>query len=340
MNRIKKEKPLVTLIVPVYNGERYLAECIESILNQDYKKVELILVNDGSTDHSAEILEKYSSRDDRVFVLQQKNSGVSTARNLALHHSHGEYICFVDQDDYIASDYVSYFYKLIIETGAEIALTPHAKRFTSSKYERTKSSYKDSSIDVWTGEKAAQEMLYYNLVIAPWNKMISCNLIVRNKISFNPRCFGGEGFNFSMDCFQRTKKVAVGHRRIYYYRVDNPDSGMTTFSLQMVNRGIEAVELIEANLVNKTPELLRACKYAYWHTNCDFYNTMIGCGVTKQFPDVYHKLKYVCQSKALCAIKAPVSIKEKMKGVAYYISPYLAANIINCLRIRKFTKSS
>ena len=89
----------ITVIVPVYNSELYLSECISSVLNQSYKKIELLLIDDGSTDKSPIICDKYERIDNRVRVIHQNNMGVSAARNAGLDLAKGEYICFVDSDD-------------------------------------------------------------------------------------------------------------------------------------------------------------------------------------------------------------------------------------------------
>ena len=129
-----KNMPLVTIIVGIYNGERYLAECIDSILKQDYTNIEIILVDDGSPDDCGKIVDEYAAKDNRINVIHQENAGVSISRNNALNVAKGEYICIIDQDDCISSDYVSYFYNLIKENNAEIALTRQPKKFFG-KYE-------------------------------------------------------------------------------------------------------------------------------------------------------------------------------------------------------------
>lgn len=336
MKNNKTKKPLISIVVPVYNGECYLKECIESIIKQDYKNIEIIIVDDGSKDKSLKISKELATKDKRIKVIHQENSGVSVARNNGIDSCVGEYICFIDVDDYISEDYISYFYNLIVENNAEIALTPMPRRFN----EETKNiivEEKEDKVEIWSGVKAATQMLYYNVVIAPWNKLISVDLIRKNKLSFNPNLSFGEGFNFSVDCFQRAKRVAVGHRKVYHYRVDNPNSVMTKFSLKLVNGSIEAQETIKSNLVKKTPELLHACKYANWHTHCDCLNTIIGSHNIKQYREEYKKVKKVCKRDALCSLTSPISIKEKIKGILYFISPLLTAKIINHFRLRKFT---
>lgn len=340
MEKIKKENPLITVIVPVYNGQRYLNECVDSILQQDYSNIELILVNDGSTDNSGNIIDDYANKDSRVKAIHQKNAGVSASRNNALNKSEGEYVCLVDQDDYISKDYISYLYNLILENNTEIATTPTARKFTSDKkYENTNEEAEDK-VEIWTGVKAAQEMLYYNLIIGPWNKMISRNLIEKNKLRFDERYFGGEGFLFSLECFARAEKVAVGKMKKYNYRCDNPDSGVTKFKMTMVDSNINAQKTIKEKLVKINPELEFACKYANWHTYCDCLNSFIGCNVVKQYEEKYKEIKKVCKRDGLCALKASVPTKEKIKGIFYFISPYLAAKFVNHFRVRKFTVES
>lgn len=93
--------PLISVIVPIYNVEKYLARCVDSIVNQTYKNLEIILVDDGSTDESPEICDLYANRDNRIKVMHLPNGGAGKARNIALNFVHGSYVAFVDSDDYL-----------------------------------------------------------------------------------------------------------------------------------------------------------------------------------------------------------------------------------------------
>lgn len=333
--------PLITIIVAVYNGGDYLKECIDSIINQDYKNLEIILVNDGSTDDSGNFIDRYATRDSRIKAFHQENGGVSIARNTALEHATGDYICIVDQDDYLCKDYVTYYYRLIVENSAEISMTPTAMKVLSTDEKNFKDIYESNdSIEVWNGNYAAMQMLYYNVIIAPWNKMISRRLIENNSIRFVPHLFGGEGFAFSIECFQCASKVAVGKRKVYCYRVDNPNSGMTKFNKQVLDNSIRAQEIISSKIKNHTKEMTLALKYANWHTYCDCLNTIVGCQVLNDNREYYHMLKKVCRKDSTIVFQAPVPRKEKMKGLIYWINPYWAAIVINKFRKRKFTKVS
>ncbi len=99
-----KQDPLLSVIIPVYNVEKYLRECLDSVSNQTYQNLEIILVNDGSKDGSAEICKEYLAKDERIQYYEQENQGQSAARNLALSKATGEYITFVDSDDWISLD--------------------------------------------------------------------------------------------------------------------------------------------------------------------------------------------------------------------------------------------
>lgn len=329
------KNPLVSIIVPVYNGQRYLGECIDSILNQDYENIELIIVNDGSKDASSKIIDEYAKKDKRVKAIYQKNSGVSSARNNGINNANGEYITFVDADDYLEKNYVGYLCNLIVENDADISLTPFPNKVTEGN--KKINNKIDDYIVLWSGEDAIKNMLYYKVVISSWNKMFSLKLLKKNKVSFNTNLSFGEGFDFTIASFQHSNKVAVGHKRVYNYRVDNANSVMTRFSEKLVTGSIDAQENIKNNFINPTEDLDKAWKYSNWHTHCDCLNTIIGCNVKKQYKYLYKQIRKVCKRDAFCVIGAPVSKKEKMKGILYFINPYLAAKIINHFRLRKFT---
>ena len=108
------KNPLVSIIVPVYNNEKYLRQCLDSITNQTFKDIEIILVDDGSTDNSASICEEYAKEDSRVVFIHSENKGVSNARNIGIDKSKGKFIMFCDSDDWLENDYIESHYDNII----------------------------------------------------------------------------------------------------------------------------------------------------------------------------------------------------------------------------------
>lgn len=335
MDRLN-DLPLVTMIVGIYNGEKYLKDCIDSIIGQNYRNLEILLVNDGSSDLSGKIIDEYAKKDKRIIAIHQNNMGVSYSRNRALDIAKGEYICIIDQDDIISTEYVSYFYELIKTQKAQIALTLTVDKFFGKPNLGMKSNDK---IEVWSGDKTAEEMLYHKIVIAPWNKMISRSLLNDNGVRFNSKFFGGEGFAFSVQSYQYAERIAVGSQHIYHYRVGDPESGASKFRESMIRSSIEAQKYIKETFVRPTVALQKAWKFSNWHTYCDCLNVMVGCNAIKENQKLYDELKNVCQREALCALKAPISLQQKLRGVLFKVNPYMASKIINHFRIRKFTHS-
>ena len=116
---------LISIIVPIYNVENYLRQCLDSILNQTYQNFECLLINDGSPDNSADICREYVSKDSRFRYFEKENGGVSSARNLGIEHSKGEYITFIDSDDWVDSDYLEVLYNSLVDERADIAISTY-----------------------------------------------------------------------------------------------------------------------------------------------------------------------------------------------------------------------
>lgn len=331
------DNAIVSIVVPVYNGENYIEDCIRSILNQDYKNIEVIVVNDGSSDGTEKIVEKILLGDKRVKLITQTNHGVSAARNAGIKISSGVYVTFVDADDTVKSDYISYLYHNAVQYNADISLTPFPNKITN-RIEHSSNSDIDDAVEVWTGKQATVNMLYYKVVISSWNKMFRINFLRDNGIEFDKNLSYGEGFEFTVKAFQKCNKVVVGHRKIYNYRVDNKNSVMTTFKKNLVLGSIESQNVIHDRLIIHNSEIQKAWRYSNWHTNCDCLNTIIGCHAVRENYDLYKRVKKVCRRDAKYAFTAPIPYRDKVKGLLYLISPDFSARVINRFRVRKFTR--
>ena len=119
----------ISIIIPMYNAEKYIARCLESVINQSFNDIEIIIVNDGSTDKSLEICRKYAEVDERIVILNKENNGVSVARNQGMNVATGEYIMFVDSDDWIDESMCQYLYKRISECNADICFSNNIKEY-------------------------------------------------------------------------------------------------------------------------------------------------------------------------------------------------------------------
>ena len=111
----------VSIVVPVYNVENFIRDCLDSLVNQSFKDMEIIVVNDGTKDNSMQIVEEFADKDSRIVIVNQENQGLSSARNTGMKYIHGEYVTFVDSDDWVNSEYIGNLYRAIIENNADIA---------------------------------------------------------------------------------------------------------------------------------------------------------------------------------------------------------------------------
>ena len=126
--------PLISVIIPIYNVETFLPSCIESVINQTYENLEIILIDDGSTDKSGKICDKYSENDSRITVIHKDNEGVAEARNTGIENMSGEYFCFVDGDDYVDNEYISEMYSLTKEYDADISMCSYVYKWRDGRY--------------------------------------------------------------------------------------------------------------------------------------------------------------------------------------------------------------
>ena len=209
--------PLISILVPVYNCEAYLDECISSIINQDYENLQIVLANDGSTDKSLEICQKYAAKDPRITVLTGPNKGVSTTRNILLDQIKGDYFLFVDADDWIEPDMVGYLVNLIQEYNADIAVCANVTSNSDSTNHDLRTTIKQ-----WNQKETIEKFLYHKEINGSLcNKLIRKSLIKGNK--FTTGIYYGEDALFCWGLIQYITNLIVSDKPLYNYRM-NPGS--------------------------------------------------------------------------------------------------------------------
>ena len=172
MNEIE---PIISVVVPIYNVEPYLSTCIESIVNQTYNNLEIILVDDGSPDNCPQICDQWAGKDKRIVVIHKKNGGLSDARNAGINIAKGQYISFIDSDDYIEPTLYEKMLQAIINTGAEIACCGRYVIDNDKQVLRT--CHVMNGINKFDVESALREMLYANCIEeAAWDKLYKIDL--------------------------------------------------------------------------------------------------------------------------------------------------------------------
>lgn len=216
----------ISVIVPVYNVEKYLKRCINSILNQTFKNFELILVNDGSTDNSLNICKNYKEKDGRIQLISQTNKGLSAARNTGLKYAKGKYVCFVDSDDFIEKEYLSLLLSNIEKYNSDIAMCEYyltneeGRKYSISRLNEPK------DIHVLSGKKTFSYFYKENYVpnVVAWNKIYLRSLF--DNIKYD------EGHYFEDELiapflFYKARRVSFLRVPLYNY-VQRPGSIMNT----------------------------------------------------------------------------------------------------------------
>lgn len=203
------EQPLISIIVPIYNVEKYLVKCIESIINQTLSNIEIILVDDGSTDNCGIIIDGYAKKDSRIKVIYKNNGGQSSARNMGLDIARGKYIGFVDSDDWIDNDMYENLYKSIIESNADICVCGRQACLENGEV-TNKNCIDNELIDF--GKKSLKEYivdrLFYKHTVVVWNKLYKKEIIDNNSIRFEDVSYiGSEDTLFNYQILCHTKKI-------------------------------------------------------------------------------------------------------------------------------------
>lgn len=247
----------VTIIVAIYKSEKFLPKLINSIIDQTYQNLEIILVDDGSPDNSGAICDEFAAKDSRIKVIHKKNGGTCEARNVGMEIATGEYMSIIDGDDWLEPDYVEYLMKLIHETRSDMAMTDRI--FTTRDRVQTEHDF----VEVLTAEEATASIIYPRIPIGPWNKIYKTDIVKENNISFSVP-WSGEGLWFTSRVAQFANHVGLGHRKIYNYRLNNSNSGLTHYNLQMGINASENIVYIGEQLRIRTPKTVNAVNWHIW----------------------------------------------------------------------------
>jgi glycosyltransferase involved in cell wall biosynthesis len=318
---------LVSVIVPLYNVERYLTECVDSILNQDYKNLQILLINDGSPDKSGEIAETFSEIDGRIEVFHRLNEGVSNTRNFGLTKAKGSFVVFVDSDDVLLPSFISYMINIVNTTGADFGMSKQVA--TSIKEE---SITVNELFDILSPEDATCALLYPDIAIGCWNKIYKTSFLKDNNITFPTNFYMGEGLNFITTVSQLANKVGVGKKKVYYYRTDNADSATTKFDIKKLDNAFKAIDNINLNLVLKTAKVRKALNFHLWWTNFYALQLVIASRQEDKFIKEVNLYCSFLKQNAYDIFKADVSIKMRIKIILIGISPLLTVKSLIFLR--------
>lgn len=218
---------MVSIVVPVYNAEKYLEDCLISLVDQTYENIEIILVDDGSVDDSGRICDCWAEKDDRIIVYHKKNEGVSATRNFGIQRARGKFLMFVDADDMLVLNAVEYMVKEMIKNNSELVVC----KYQSQDY---KKNIRESNlrIELLLKEDYLREMMIpeKNIAAFVYNRLYLTQIIMEKNIRFNQNVQVCEDTLFNYEYMKFIKNVVFINNALYFYRIN---VGSTMFKKEM-----------------------------------------------------------------------------------------------------------
>lgn len=317
---------LISIIVPVYNVEHYLIECLDSIVNQSYKNLEIILIDDGSTDTSGKICDYFKEIDKRIKVFHTLNKGLSAARNLGLDNATGKYIGFVDSDDVVDCDMYGLLHSAMMRYEAQIAECKIIRGKNVSAHTFTKGKKR---IFCYTGREAAERNLYPDLLrihpdFAVYSKLYKKEIILDLRF---PEGKIHEDYLFTCQALMRCQKYCYVDSGLYFYRMRQGSITHTSFNERDMDRLFiirERTEFLKKSGENTLARISQAHEYlllfAYFY-QAKKYNMEIANDFAKE---LYENKVQIIKSK--------ISLKRKLVYMIFYINPLLYMFIMDFIK--------
>lgn len=310
-------KPLISIIVPIYNVEKYLDKCLETIVNQTYKNLEIILVDDGSLDTCPEKCDQWSNKDSRIIVIHKENAGLGFARNSGLDVATGKYVVFIDSDDYIDYKMIETLYDHM--GSADVTYCGLNRVYLDGKIEQIESLYDDETFEQpeiidkvllrMLGNKPENDngKLFYMSV---WHALYSIDIIKQNTIRFpSEREFMSEDIAFHIDFLCNATKVRCISDNLYYYRY-NPNS----LSIRKEDDRFKRIKKLHRQVLKKMSSYMAEERYIQYE-RCRFLSVSRGQIVNTVMSREKHPIKNIQK-----IIKDPM-VQDEIKKYPYHKNP-------------------
>lgn len=269
-----KVRETISVVIPVYNTEKYLKQCIDSVLNQTYHELEIILIDDGSTDNSGKICDEYAVKDARIYVIHQKNGGLSQARNSGIEFSHGQYLIFIDSDDYINKQMIEKLYHAIKETKADLGICD----FDFYYEEDSQIPYKQCISPIKSEILSTQDAVNKLLLDEGWFYIVAWNKIYKRELWDNlrfPIGFIHEDEAVIHRILIQCRRVVSIDEKLYYYRQipgSIMHSGVDKRHLDYYSALADRLIVLNKNI---TDSAFKTIAYKYWYHYMDDYYLFI-----------------------------------------------------------------
>lgn len=292
--------PLISVIIPCYNVEKCVSYCLESVINQTYKNLEIICVNDGSKDGTLDVLKKYAEKDSRIKIIDQPNKGVSAARNAALDSMNGDYLTFIDSDDFIDENFCSILYQLIKDYDSDIARARARGNVTSYDYKEPKSENKP---EIYTRETQDALSVYYDGKFYGWFADNSAyvfatlfNSKIFNNIRFDEKLKIGEDDCLVQLAIGEANRVVYTDERLYFYYVvstslsHSPRDENLLFNVAKITYNTQHDYFTKKGYDNIRQKNIAAACNSFCELYINSHTTVIKKSAVKEFKKYYRQL--------------------------------------------------
>lgn len=318
---------LVSVVVPVYNVASHLVECLDSIISQSYDKIEIILINDGSTDASSGICKAYAKKDSRIKYVDKANGGVSSARNHGLDVAQGEYVTFVDSDDVLMPYYVESMLRLVVVNDADVAcfniLQWDPKKGIEVAFPGTRNSLNAITM---SPDTAIENMLRNRFITAgPYAKLIRREVIDAERFS---KLVIAEDLEFNVRVFNKAEKIVYCDSDIYKYRQTNSGAMRRRFTPSHMD-AITATDSILRDAINYKRSYVKAAKYRLMRAAMYCAGGMIHSGQKLKYRQLYGRCRSIIRRQALSiATDSGAALRMRVIAVLAAINTPLAWRVM------------
>lgn len=293
------QNPLISVVIPIYNVEQYMRECVDSVISQTYCHLEIILVDDGSPDNCPAICDEYAKKDCRIKVIHQENGGLAHARNVGITNSNGDYLTFIDSDDFVSKDYIETLYKGLVESNADISIASF-------------NPFKGNVVDlhfldfvVFSDVQKKDAIRRYCSINAECSMpfISACNKIYR-RVLFEGIAFPkGRLYEDAFTTYKlidRARKIVFTTSKLYFYRI-NPQSilgqSFKEKHLEMIEAFRSGLDFFDQKGEKEIasmfiPPLLVRCIYCWWGTKIFLKNQNLAKKVLNDYRNNCKKIKY------------------------------------------------
>lgn len=336
---------IISVIIPIYNGESTLEKCVYSILNSKYSNLEIILVNDGSTDKSRELCDNLTKKDFRISVYHLKNGGVSHARNIGISHAKGEYYTFIDCDDYVTENYFLDLYNNIKCNKSDLAVGSIANVYGSkTTYVYAEECVVDLSVNSKESRRHFLELNQSYLLYGPVNKLYIADYIKNNNIRFPEDMSYGEDLMFNLEYMHYCNLISYSKEPIYYYDHSNELSLSQKYRVDLFETGLKINQALMYFFKKIDFWGVDESKYIYRRIFDDAYNTIFTLWNPKYSLPLRKKLqridtilnnKEVCKSYSIADTtdysRLYVSLMIKKHSLAIILLMEIR-KVLNCIK--------